>query len=59
MVHVPAGPPVPIAKDDLAPYLDEFHRYLRAAWIDHRCSLLRRAMTGLMPAARTDLCQGR
>src|SRR5438067_5570525 len=32
VVHVPAGPPEPVSKDELVPYLDEFHRRLRAAW---------------------------
>jgi glycosyltransferase involved in cell wall biosynthesis len=36
VVHVPAGPPEPVAKDDLVPYLDDFHQYLRVAWTEQR-----------------------
>jgi glycosyltransferase involved in cell wall biosynthesis len=32
VVHVPAGPARPIPKDDLPPYMDEFGRWLGAAW---------------------------
>lgn len=32
VVHVPAGPPRRIPKDDLLPYMDEFGRYLSARW---------------------------
>jgi glycosyltransferase involved in cell wall biosynthesis len=30
--HVPAGPPVPIPKDELAPWMPEFGRWLAARW---------------------------
>ncbi|HST71856.1 MAG TPA: glycosyltransferase [Kocuria rosea] len=32
VVHVPAGPPSPLPKDDLAPYMDEFGRWLARDW---------------------------
>jgi glycosyltransferase involved in cell wall biosynthesis len=32
VVHVPAGPPEPIAKDDLLPYMKEFSRWLVDRW---------------------------
>ncbi|MEV4756658.1 glycosyltransferase [Micromonospora sp. NPDC049559] len=32
VVHVPAGPPEPIAKDELLPYMEEFGRWLAADW---------------------------
>ncbi|MFI7481869.1 glycosyltransferase [Kocuria sp. M1R5S2] len=32
VVHVPAGPPSPLPKDDLAPYMDEFGRRLVRDW---------------------------
>jgi glycosyltransferase involved in cell wall biosynthesis len=32
--HVPAGPPEPVAKDDLLPHMDAFARGLRRAWSD-------------------------
>ena len=32
VVQVPAGPPAPVAKDDLMPYLGDFCRYLAGAW---------------------------
>lgn len=32
VVHVPAGPSSPVAKDELVPYLADFHRYLAGAW---------------------------
>ncbi|MGW0435559.1 glycosyltransferase [Micromonospora sp. NPDC003197] len=32
VVHVPAGPAEPIAKDELLPYMDEFGRWLAAQW---------------------------
>jgi len=30
--HVPAGPPTPLPKDELLPYMGEFGRYLAARW---------------------------
>ncbi|WP_309052283.1 glycosyltransferase [Streptomyces sp.] len=30
--HVPAGPPEPVPKDDLLPYMDAFGRYLARQW---------------------------
>ncbi|ASW54576.1 glycosyltransferase [Plantactinospora sp. KBS50] len=32
VVHVPAGPAAPMAKDDLLPHMAEFSRWLTAAW---------------------------
>ncbi|KUG52970.1 hypothetical protein AVL61_12165 [Kocuria rosea subsp. polaris] len=32
VVHVPAGPPSLLPKDDLAPYMDEFGRWLAREW---------------------------
>jgi glycosyltransferase involved in cell wall biosynthesis len=32
VVHVPAGPPEPIAKDELLPYMRDFGRWLAAQW---------------------------
>jgi glycosyltransferase involved in cell wall biosynthesis len=32
VVHVPAGPPEPIAKDDLLPYMKDFSRWLVDQW---------------------------
>ncbi|MGX7674876.1 glycosyltransferase [Plantactinospora sp. DSM 117369] len=32
VVHVPAGPPQPIAKDELLPYMKDFSRWLVARW---------------------------
>ncbi|WP_112238699.1 glycosyltransferase [Kribbella monticola] len=32
VVHVPAGPPEPVAKDDLLPYMPAFGRWLGARW---------------------------
>jgi D-inositol-3-phosphate glycosyltransferase len=32
--HVPAGPPEPLPKDDLLPYMGEFGRWLAARWED-------------------------
>jgi D-inositol-3-phosphate glycosyltransferase len=32
VVHVPAGPPLPLPKDDLVPHMDEFSRYLEKRW---------------------------
>jgi glycosyltransferase involved in cell wall biosynthesis len=32
VVHVPAGPPQQVGKDDLLPYMPEFSRFLRAEW---------------------------
>ncbi|AVT40423.1 glycosyltransferase [Plantactinospora sp. BB1] len=32
VVHVPAGPPHPIAKDELLPYMKDFSRWLVARW---------------------------
>lgn len=32
VVHVPAGPPEPLPKDDLLDYMGEFARYLDAQW---------------------------
>jgi D-inositol-3-phosphate glycosyltransferase len=32
VVHVPAGPPEPVSKDDLLPYMNDFGRYLADAW---------------------------
>lgn len=32
VVHVPAGPPSPLPKDDLAPYMNEFGRWLARDW---------------------------
>ncbi len=32
VVHVPAGPASPLPKDDLAPYMDEFGRWLARDW---------------------------
>lgn len=32
VVHVPAGPPSLLPKDDLAPYMDEFGRWLARDW---------------------------
>jgi D-inositol-3-phosphate glycosyltransferase len=32
VVHVPAGPPEPVAKDGLLPYMGEFGRWLGARW---------------------------
>lgn len=32
VVHVPAGPPEPVAKDDLLPYMKEFSRWLVRQW---------------------------
>jgi glycosyltransferase involved in cell wall biosynthesis len=34
VVHVPAGPPVPVPKDALLPYMDGFGRWLGDAWRD-------------------------
>jgi D-inositol-3-phosphate glycosyltransferase len=34
VVPVPAGPPRPIAKDELLPYMDGFSRWLAAQWSD-------------------------
>lgn len=34
--HVPAGPPEPIFKDFLLPYMDEFAAYLVGAWSNER-----------------------
>ena len=33
VVHVPAGPPSLLPKDDLAPYMDEFGRWLARDWV--------------------------
>jgi D-inositol-3-phosphate glycosyltransferase len=38
--HVPAGPPLPVGKDDLLPYMDELARELRAAWERSRPDLV-------------------
>jgi type III pantothenate kinase len=35
VVHVPAGPPEPLAKDDLYPLMDEFARWLELDWRRH------------------------
>src|SRR5690606_4826553 len=32
VVHVPAGPPVPLEKDALLPYMDEFGQWLAQRW---------------------------
>ncbi|GII76629.1 glycosyl transferase [Sphaerisporangium rufum] len=32
VVHVPAGPPAPIPKDDILPWVPDFARYLRRRW---------------------------
>ncbi|WP_067500545.1 glycosyltransferase [Actinoplanes sp. TFC3] len=32
VVHVPAGPPVPLAKDDLLPFMGEFAEWMAADW---------------------------
>lgn len=32
VVHVPAGPPIPVHPDELLPHLDEFTRFLRSQW---------------------------
>jgi glycosyltransferase involved in cell wall biosynthesis len=32
--HVPAGPPEPLPKDDLLPFMGEFGRWLAARWAD-------------------------
>lgn len=32
VVHVPAGPPSPVPKDDLLPYMGDFSRFLEALW---------------------------
>jgi glycosyltransferase involved in cell wall biosynthesis len=32
VVHVPAGPPVPLEKDELLPYMDEFGTWLAQRW---------------------------
>lgn len=34
VVHVPAGPPEPVPKDELLPYMTEFSRWLVARWRD-------------------------
>ncbi|MFF6779809.1 glycosyltransferase [Streptomyces sp. NPDC012510] len=34
VVHVPAGPPVPIPKDELLPYIPEFGRWLAREWAE-------------------------
>src|SRR5690242_2364436 len=34
VVHVPAGPAVPVPRDDLLPYMAEFGAYLGDAWED-------------------------
>jgi D-inositol-3-phosphate glycosyltransferase len=36
VVHVPAGPPRPMARDDLLPTMGEFTRFLLARWRDDR-----------------------
>jgi glycosyltransferase involved in cell wall biosynthesis len=36
VVHVPAGPPEPIAKDDLLPFMGDFGRWLAADWESSR-----------------------
>ncbi|HEY3534372.1 MAG TPA: glycosyltransferase [Pedococcus sp.] len=35
VVHVPAGPPQPLPKDDLYPLMDEFGRWLELDWRRH------------------------
>ena len=35
VVHVPAGPPEPLPKDDLYPLMDEFGRWLELDWRGH------------------------
>lgn len=35
VVHVPAGPPTRLPKDDLLPYMGEFGRWLAASWGTH------------------------
>jgi D-inositol-3-phosphate glycosyltransferase len=32
VIHVPAGPAQPVAKDDLLPYMEPFGRWLAASW---------------------------
>jgi D-inositol-3-phosphate glycosyltransferase len=32
VVHVPAGPPRPVPKDELAPYMPDFGRWMARAW---------------------------
>ena len=32
VVHVPAGPPTPLPKDELLPYMEEFGRWVRDEW---------------------------
>jgi len=34
--HVDAGPPIPVAKDDMWPYMDDFARELQREWSDRR-----------------------
>jgi glycosyltransferase involved in cell wall biosynthesis len=34
VAHVPAGPPEPLPKDDLLPFMGEFGRWLAACWAD-------------------------
>ncbi|WP_280487713.1 glycosyltransferase [Nocardia farcinica] len=36
VVHVPAGPPHPIPKDDILPFLSQFARFLRERWAIER-----------------------
>ncbi|QHE69538.1 Glycosyl transferase, group 1 [Rhodococcus sp. WAY2] len=36
VVHVPAGPPRVLPKDDLLPWMDDFGMYLRGAWAADR-----------------------
>ncbi|BCK56600.1 glycosyltransferase [Nocardia wallacei] len=36
VVHVPAGPPGPLPKDELLPYMGEFGEWLRERWLQDR-----------------------
>jgi glycosyltransferase involved in cell wall biosynthesis len=38
--HVPAGPPRPIPKDELLPYMDDFAAYLRSRWRTERPAIV-------------------
>ena len=56
VVHVDAGPPRPVAKDDLPPYVPRFSEQLRASWERERPDVVHAHFwmsgTAALPAAR-------
>lgn len=60
VVHVPAGPPEPLPKDDLEPFMAEFGRRLTRSWIDDGAPDLVHAhfwMSGLAARRAADALQ--